>query len=85
MIKHSASRNDHDVRLRLIFSFLENRTIVRQDERPAYFYIVLSGSAIPTCRRDTDSNVETLKVLKRGSTFGVRTSSTHIDISFSCL
>lgn len=56
----------------LIFSYPERRTIVRQDERPAYFYIILSGSAIPTYKRPTDGNVETLDVLKRGCTFGVR-------------
>ncbi|CAF1061096.1 unnamed protein product [Adineta ricciae] len=50
--------------------FPERRTIIRQDERPAYFYIVLSGSAIPTYRSDSDGAVETLPVLKRGSTFG---------------
>ncbi|CAF0819266.1 unnamed protein product [Rotaria sordida] len=48
----------------------EQRTIVRQGERPAYFYIILSGSAIPTYKRATDGNVETLDVLKRGCTFG---------------
>ncbi|UJR36299.1 hypothetical protein I4U23_029028 [Adineta vaga] len=49
--------------------FPERRTIIRQDEQPAYFYIILSGLAIPTCKRASDGNVETLDVLKRGSTF----------------
>ncbi|CAF3819188.1 unnamed protein product [Adineta steineri] len=48
----------------------EQRTIIRQGERPAYFYIVLSGSAIPTFKRESDGSVETLDVLKRGCTFG---------------
>lgn len=56
-----------------MFSHQERRTIVRQDERPANFYIILSGSAIPTYKRATDGTIETLDVLKRGSTFGVRT------------
>ncbi|CAF3648129.1 unnamed protein product [Rotaria sordida] len=51
-------------------NYPEQRTIVRQGERPAYFYIILSGSAIPTYKRATDGNVETLDVLKRGCTFG---------------
>ncbi len=54
------------------FSYPEQRTIVRQGERSTCFYIVLSGSAIPTYKRATDGSVETLDVLKRGSTFGVR-------------
>ncbi|CAF4538264.1 unnamed protein product [Rotaria sp. Silwood1] len=48
----------------------EQRTIVRQGERAANFYIILSGSAIPTYKRATDGNIETLDVLKRGCTFG---------------
>ena len=57
----------------VLLSHQERRTIVRQDERPANFYIILSGSAIPTYKRATDGTIETLDVLKRGSTFGVRT------------
>ncbi|CAM4871450.1 unnamed protein product [Rotaria socialis] len=49
---------------------LDKRTIVRQGERAAYFYIILSGSAIPTYKRAADGNIETLDVLKRGCTFG---------------
>lgn len=55
-----------------IFSYPEQRTIVRQGERSACFYIILSGSVIPTYKRALDGNIETLDVLKRGSTFGVR-------------
>jgi CRP-like cAMP-binding protein len=55
-----------------INSYPERRTIVRQGERAACFYIILSGSAIPTYKRATDGNIETLNVLKRGCTFGVR-------------
>ncbi|CAF2386113.1 unnamed protein product [Rotaria sp. Silwood2] len=51
-------------------SYPKQRTIVRQGERPACFYIILSGSAIPTYKRATDGNIETLDVLKRGCTFG---------------
>ena len=54
-----------------IISYPEQRTIVRQGERPACFYIILSGLAIPTYKRATDGNIETLDVLKRGCTFGV--------------
>ena len=54
------------------FSYPEQRAIVRQGERSTCFYIVLSGSAIPTYKRATDGSIETLDVLKRGSTFGVR-------------
>ncbi len=57
-----------------IFSHSDRRTIIRQDERPSYFYIILSGSAIPTYKRESDGSVETLDVLKRGCTFGVRFS-----------
>ena len=56
-------------------SFPELCTIIRQDERAAYYYIVLSGLAIPTYRRDSDGVIETLSGLKRGSTFGVRICS----------
>ncbi len=56
----------------LIFSYPEQRTIVRQGERAACFYIILSGSVIPTYKRVTDESIETLDVLKRGCTFGVR-------------
>jgi CRP-like cAMP-binding protein len=56
----------------VLFSHQQRQTIVRQDERPANFYIILSGSAIPTYKRATDGTIETLDVLKRGSTFGVR-------------
>ncbi|CAF1289618.1 unnamed protein product [Rotaria sp. Silwood1] len=48
----------------------EQRTIVRQGDRPACFYIILSGSAIITYRRVADSHIETLAILHRGSTFG---------------
>lgn len=58
----------------MVFSYPEQRTIVRQGERTTCFYIILSGSAIPTYRRVTDGSIETLDVLKRGSTFGVRYS-----------
>ena len=63
--------------IRFIFSYPERRTIVRQDERPACFYIILSGSAIATYKRLTDDNIETIDVLDRGCTFGVR-----IEISY---
>lgn len=53
-------------------SYPEQRTIVRQGERATSFYIILSGSAIPTYKRATDGTIETLDVLKRGCTFGVR-------------
>lgn len=56
------------------FSYPEQRTIVRQGERSTCFYIILSGSAIPTYKRVTDGSIETLDVLKRGCTFGVRYS-----------
>jgi hypothetical protein len=56
----------------IYFSYPEQRTIVRQGERSGCFYIILSGSAIPTYKRATDGNIETLDVLKRGCTFGVR-------------
>ena len=55
-------------------SYPEQRTIVRQGERATSFYIILSGSAIPTYKRATDGNIETLDVLNRGCTFGVRYS-----------
>ncbi|CAF3009308.1 unnamed protein product [Rotaria sp. Silwood2] len=48
----------------------EQRTIVRQGDRPACFYIILSGSAIITYKRVADSHIETLAVLHRGCTFG---------------
>lgn len=51
-------------------SFPERRTIVRQNERASYFYIILSGTAIPTCKRGADGSLDTLEFLKRGSTFG---------------
>jgi hypothetical protein len=54
-----------------IFSYPEQRSIVRQDERPACFYIVLSGLAIVTYKRVTDGNIESLDILNRGCTFGV--------------
>lgn len=48
----------------------EQRTIIRQGEHSNCFYIVLSGSVIPTYKRATDGTIETLDVLKRGCTFG---------------
>ncbi|CAF1138830.1 unnamed protein product [Rotaria sordida] len=48
----------------------EQRTIVRQGDRPACFYIILSGSAILTYKRVADSHIETLAILHRGCTFG---------------
>ena len=62
------------------FSYPEQRTIVRQDERASCFYIILSGSAIPTCKRASNGNLETLDILKRGATFGVRN---EVESSFS--
>lgn len=53
-------------------SYPEQRTIVRQGERANSFYVILSGSVIPTYKRATDGNIETLDVLDRGCTFGVR-------------
>lgn len=53
-------------------SYPEQRTIIRQGERSSCFYIILSGSVIPTYKRATDGTIETLDVLKRGCTFGVK-------------
>lgn len=58
--------------LGMMFSYPENRTIIRQDQRPACFYILLSGSAIINYQRYTDAHVQTLDILDRGCTFGVR-------------
>ncbi len=57
---------------RIILSYPERRTIVRQDQIPACFYIVLSGSAIVTYKRLTDDHIQTLDIFDRGCTFGVR-------------
>lgn len=73
-IEYFFFRNDCDLCICPAFSFPERRTIIRQDERPAYFYIVLSGSAIPTYKSDGASSAATLDVLERGSTFGVHIS-----------
>ncbi|CAF1200619.1 unnamed protein product [Didymodactylos carnosus] len=48
----------------------QRRTIVRQGERAACFYMILSGVALPTYKRATDGNVETLDTMEKGSTFG---------------
>jgi hypothetical protein len=56
-------------------SYPEQRRIVRQDERPACFYIILSGSALVTYKRITDDHIQTLDLLARGCTFGVRIRS----------
>ncbi len=56
----------------IISSYPEQRTVVRQDERPACFYIILSGTAIVTYKRITDDYIHTLDILDRGCTFGVR-------------
>jgi hypothetical protein len=56
----------------IIFSYPEGRRIIRQDERPACFYIILSGSAIVSYKRISDDHIETLTILNRGCTFGVR-------------
>ena len=53
-------------------SYPEERTIIRQDQRPACFYIILSGLAIVTYKRYTDDHIQTLDLLERGCTFGVR-------------
>ena len=52
-------------------SYPERRAIIRQGDRPACFYIILSGSAIVTYRRLTDEQIQTLDILDRGCTFGV--------------
>ena len=73
MVRYGAKKNSCIIRLRLfVISYPEQRTIVRQGERATSFYIILSGSAIPTYKRATDGNIETLDVLNRGCTFGVR-------------
>ncbi len=56
----------------IISSYPEQRRVVRQGERPACFYIVLSGLAVVTYRRIIDDQIQTLDVLNRGCTFGVR-------------
>jgi hypothetical protein len=58
--------------IRFIFSYPERRRVVRQDERPACFYIILSGSAVASYKRLTDAHIQTIDVLDRGCTFGVR-------------
>lgn len=55
-----------------INSYPERRTIVRQGDRSACFYIILSGSAFLTYKRLGDDYSETLDILQRGCTFGVR-------------
>ena len=60
------------VSLSVSFSYLEDRAIIRQDQPPACFYILLSGTAIVTYRRYTDAHVQTVDILDRGCTFGVR-------------
>jgi hypothetical protein len=58
--------------MRIIFSYPERRRVVRQNERPACFYIILSGSAVVTYKRLTDDHIQTIDIFGRGCTFGVR-------------
>ena len=53
------------------FSYPERRTIIRQNDPHACFYIVLSGSAIVSYKRISDDHVQTIDILSRGCTFGV--------------
>jgi hypothetical protein len=62
----------HIIIIPIIFSYSERRTIVRQGDRSACFYIILSGSAFVTYKRIGDDYTETLDILQRGCTFGVR-------------
>lgn len=51
----------------------QQRTILRQDDPAACFYVILSGSALISYKRITDGHTHTLDVLERGCTFGVGT------------
>ncbi|CAF0817015.1 unnamed protein product [Adineta ricciae] len=50
--------------------YAEQRTIIRQGDRAACFYMILSGTAVITYKRVTDNHTQTLTVLERGCTFG---------------
>lgn len=58
--------------------------MARQGERPACFYIILSGTAVVTYGRMTDNHIETVDILERGCTFGVRNLVLSIFL-YSCL
>lgn len=58
--------------LNLYLSYPERRTIVRQGQSPACFYIILSGTALVSYQRITDDHVQTIDILDRGCTFGVK-------------
>ncbi|CAF0938097.1 unnamed protein product [Adineta ricciae] len=50
--------------------YAEQRTVIRQGDRAACFYMILSGTAMITYKRATDNHTQTLAVLERGCTFG---------------
>ncbi|CAF4258890.1 unnamed protein product [Adineta steineri] len=50
--------------------YTEGRTIIRQGDCAACFYIILSGSACVTYKRITDDHIQIIDILERGCTFG---------------
>ena len=58
------------------FSYPDERTIVRQHDRPACFYIILTGAAMLTYNRVAHGLTETFDLLRRGCTFGVSEDDT---------
>ncbi|CAF3722133.1 unnamed protein product [Adineta steineri] len=50
--------------------YTEGRTIIRQGDCAACFYIILSGSACVTYKRITDNHIQIIDILDRGCTFG---------------